>query len=277
MMRHREIPPSLHFQQPNPHIPFEELALRVVGLAAGRGRRPVARPSPGSARSVSAAPTRTWCCRRHPTDSPELDDPVPRAQRAHLLAVSARSDEALRELVARYDDSSRRAGTHAHAALSRRSRPRGAPYSPRAPARLRRRVRWPTSARRWARSPATRPAGPVLRLPGGSADDPRWPSSSPARGRGGGRSVSTCWTQPVFRGVLEHCDALLRDHVDWSLLEEFDRGHRGSRLADPASASRRCVPSRWPWRCCGGPGASSPRRSSGTVSARSRPRTSPGR
>jgi acyl transferase domain-containing protein len=27
--RHREIPPSLHFHKPNPHIPFEELLLRV--------------------------------------------------------------------------------------------------------------------------------------------------------------------------------------------------------------------------------------------------------
>ena len=28
-LRHREIPPSLHFEEPNPHIPFDELPLRV--------------------------------------------------------------------------------------------------------------------------------------------------------------------------------------------------------------------------------------------------------
>ena len=28
-LRHREIPPSLHFEKPNPHIPFDELPLRV--------------------------------------------------------------------------------------------------------------------------------------------------------------------------------------------------------------------------------------------------------
>jgi acyl transferase domain-containing protein/surfactin synthase thioesterase subunit/acyl carrier protein len=29
-LKHRELPPSLHFEQPNPHIPFDELSLRVV-------------------------------------------------------------------------------------------------------------------------------------------------------------------------------------------------------------------------------------------------------
>ena len=28
-LQHREIPPSLHFEEPNPHIPFDELPLRV--------------------------------------------------------------------------------------------------------------------------------------------------------------------------------------------------------------------------------------------------------
>jgi microcystin synthetase protein McyG len=28
-LKHRQIPPSLHFQTPNPNIPFEELRLRV--------------------------------------------------------------------------------------------------------------------------------------------------------------------------------------------------------------------------------------------------------
>src|SRR5208337_4018421 len=29
VLKHREIPPSLNFEEPNPHIPFERLALRV--------------------------------------------------------------------------------------------------------------------------------------------------------------------------------------------------------------------------------------------------------
>jgi acyl transferase domain-containing protein/surfactin synthase thioesterase subunit/acyl carrier protein len=29
-LKHRKLPPSLHFEKPNPHIPFEELSLRVV-------------------------------------------------------------------------------------------------------------------------------------------------------------------------------------------------------------------------------------------------------
>src|SRR5207245_6975303 len=29
MLKHREIPPSLHFREPNPHIPFDSLPLRV--------------------------------------------------------------------------------------------------------------------------------------------------------------------------------------------------------------------------------------------------------
>ena len=57
-LRHGEIPPQLHFEQPNPHIAWADLPVAITDAAPSRGRP--ARPrSRASARSASAARTRT--------------------------------------------------------------------------------------------------------------------------------------------------------------------------------------------------------------------------
>lgn len=109
VLKHRAIPPSLHFQKPNPYIPFEELLLRVqqklgpwptgpaLGLAGvssfGLGGTNVhvvleeAPPSGGDqSRSLEARPEHT-------------DD---EAEPAHLFTLSARSPKALYSLAGAY-------------------------------------------------------------------------------------------------------------------------------------------------------------------------------
>ena len=63
-LRHRAIPPSLHFHNPNPHIPFDELPLRVQTALEPWPTGPAAWPA--SARSASAAPTPIWFSKRRP-------------------------------------------------------------------------------------------------------------------------------------------------------------------------------------------------------------------
>ena len=57
------IPAHLNFENPNPHIPFEDLRLKVVAEPTA-GRRRSVRGEPGCRRSVSVAPMRMWCWSR---------------------------------------------------------------------------------------------------------------------------------------------------------------------------------------------------------------------
>jgi len=109
-LKHREIPSSLHFQKPNPYIPFEELSLRVqqklgpwpttgpaLGLAGvssfglgGTNVHVVLEEAPplggGQSRSREARPE-------------HADD---KAKPAHLFTLSARSPQALYSLAGAY-------------------------------------------------------------------------------------------------------------------------------------------------------------------------------
>ena len=65
-LQHREIPPHLHFQEPNPHIPWAELPVAVPTQRHALAAAARDADRPGSARSASAARTRTWSSRRRP-------------------------------------------------------------------------------------------------------------------------------------------------------------------------------------------------------------------
>ena len=64
-LQHRTIPAHLHFTTPNPHVPWDRLPIAVPTQATAWPRRR-SDVSPASARSVSAAPTRTSSSRRRP-------------------------------------------------------------------------------------------------------------------------------------------------------------------------------------------------------------------
>ena len=88
-LHHEAIPPSLHFESPNPKLGLEESPF-YVNTTCGPGRRAGLRAGPASARSAWAARTRTSCSRRRRRARPC------RAGRAEqLLALSARSAPAL--------------------------------------------------------------------------------------------------------------------------------------------------------------------------------------
>lgn len=107
-LQHDEIPPQLHFEQPNPHIDWENLPIEVVA-------KPTPWPKPKRIAGVSsfgmsgtnahiilgAAPA------VEPEVNPEVNpDTDPEinvcARSSHLLTLSAQSPQALRELAQRY-------------------------------------------------------------------------------------------------------------------------------------------------------------------------------
>ncbi len=227
MVRHRAVPPSLHFERPNPHIPFAELKLRVAA-AAGPW------PSTGTPARAGVSSFGFGGTNAHVVIE-EAPAPAPSAARAGvpLLVLSARSPEALGELAGRYEAHLARVPDSAVDGLCRAAAVRRTHHDHRlacvgrsatelrdalaAYGRGDERPGLSAGPRRVGRRPAV-----AFVFPG---QGPRWWPLG----------ADLLATEPVFRGVLERADALLLPE-GWSLLEELTAGPDAARLADPAVA-----------------------------------------
>ncbi|NJR69835.1 MAG: SDR family NAD(P)-dependent oxidoreductase [Synechococcales cyanobacterium CRU_2_2] len=95
-LQHRQIPPHLHFSQPNPHIPWERLAVEIP-----------TRLEPWSCRGsrlagVSGFGMSGTNVHLIVEEASEAEAPMACDRPAHLLTLSARSEAALRDVAARY-------------------------------------------------------------------------------------------------------------------------------------------------------------------------------
>ncbi|KWX56762.1 type I polyketide synthase, partial [Mycobacterium sp. NAZ190054] len=104
-LQHEMLPKSLHFESPNPHIPWDSLPVRVVDEATpwqtnGRPRRAGVSSFGFTGTNahvlVEEAPSR-------PAPGSDGEPDTPARQTAHVLPLSARSPEALTTLAQRYD------------------------------------------------------------------------------------------------------------------------------------------------------------------------------
>lgn len=110
-LQHEAIPPSLHFQQPNPHVPWDALPVRVVDEARpwqtnGRPRRAGVSSFGFTGTNAhviveEAPPSAT--ADEYSSDGAELE-PADLREPLHVLPLSARSPEALVALAQRYGD-----------------------------------------------------------------------------------------------------------------------------------------------------------------------------
>ena len=101
-MRHRMIPPSLNFSEPNPNIPFDRLPLRVAQHLTAwpeHGGRALAGVSSFGFGGANAHVVLAEAPQARAT--PPADDTT--ALRVELLPLSARSPEALHALATRYE------------------------------------------------------------------------------------------------------------------------------------------------------------------------------
>jgi acyl transferase domain-containing protein len=104
IVREGRVPASLHYRFPNPHIDFEALRLRVVTEA-----EPLPRPGTGEplvvVNSFGFGGTNAQCLLAPPPPIDPLSSalPVP-TTRPLLLPLSAASEDALSDLVSRYEE-----------------------------------------------------------------------------------------------------------------------------------------------------------------------------
>ncbi|XXX73809.1 acyltransferase domain-containing protein [Sorangium sp. So ce134] len=202
-LKHRELPPSLHFETPNPHIPFADL-----GLAVQRALGAWPEPDKPAVAGVSAFGFGGTNC--HVV----LEGPWP--SQAELLALAAPSHGALRALAGEVLDELAAAGELAP--LSRLCRGAAARSSGQ-PHRLAATARSPGELRRLLEGFLAGEARPGLSVGAARPEQPPRPvfvfTGQGSQWAGMGRSL--LHREPVFRAVLERCDEIIQEHLGWSL------------------------------------------------------------
>jgi acyl transferase domain-containing protein/SAM-dependent methyltransferase/acyl carrier protein len=237
---HGEIPPQLHFQEPNPFINWSELPIAVPTVPAPwpqeAGRRLAGVSSFGfsgtNAHVILEAPP------PRPTPAPP---PAAAGRRAHVLALSAKSKAALGQLAGRYAGYLDAHPDTAVAELCVAANTGRAHFGHRAAvltaagggrddaAGLREALVALAAGRehpdvRVGSSGGELPAGIVFLFSGQGDQHP-----------GMGRALFE--TQSAFRLALERCDALLRPHLTTPLLEVlYGSGEQAALLQEPAYA-----------------------------------------
>ncbi|MEV2240434.1 SDR family NAD(P)-dependent oxidoreductase [Micromonospora sp. NPDC049891] len=228
MLRHRRIPASLHYREPNPHVSFEQLSLRVADTAqpwpAGDG------PALAGVSSFGFGGTNCHLVLQEAPPAATAERTVPGDNL--LLTVSAPTHAALRELAARHAARLREPGAESTVAA----------YCAAAAVR-----RTHHAERLACVGGSAAELSEALAAFAGGDDHPGLIAGGRRTGRrprpvfvfaGQGPrwwplAADLLDTEPVFRETLWRCDAALRRYVDWSLVEQLTIAPERSRLADP--------------------------------------------
>ena len=224
-MRHRELPASLHFEEPNPHIPFDRLPLRVNTALVPWPAPPDTAMLAGVS-SFGFGGTNAHLVLQGPPQ-PDAGAPVGARENGNrdtastcLLPLSARSAPALKSLAQSYRDHLLSPELTAaprdicYAAGARRSHHEyrlaatgnsAAELAGGLEAFLSGEIRPGLSC---GRKLSDRQRKLVFVFPGQGS---QW----------FGMGQTLLRTEPVFREAIERCDSAMRPYGDWSLLEEL--------------------------------------------------------
>lgn len=96
-LAHEQIPPHLHFHEPNPHVPWDELPVRIPTRAAPWPRGERRRRAGVSSFGFSGTNAHVVV-----EEAPLDESPAAPERPCHLLLLSAKDPQALRELAGRY-------------------------------------------------------------------------------------------------------------------------------------------------------------------------------
>lgn len=222
-LKHRTIPPTLHFEKPNSYIPFDKLHLRVQQDVVPWPESSF--PSLAGVSSFGFGGTNAHVVLEEAPVSVAEADASEAA--VNVLPLSARSPEALEALAKSYVEylnspSAAQVGleTLCYNASVRRSHHR---YRMARVAQDRRELaarleEWAKGGGARERRTAALQRSPIVFVFSGQGS--QWSEM--------GRVLQD---EPVYQEKLRECDELLRRHADWSLLEELRASPAGTRLA----------------------------------------------
>ncbi|HYU00407.1 MAG TPA: amino acid adenylation domain-containing protein [Gemmatimonadales bacterium] len=228
-LKERAVPPSLHFATPNPHVPFEELGLRVQQVLTPWPEHHGAALAGVSSFGFGGTNVHVVLEEAPPGDGGDGD---PQAPEADLLPLSAHTPEALaalagahRELLSTHRSDDRAFLDDVCAATGRRCN-----HLDHRVALIARSTDELIAGLDDFLRGITRPGVVAGRRGDGrsrlafvfSGQGSQWP--------GMGRALLR--EEPVFRQAVERCDRALRPHVDWSLLEQLESAEQAAPLAE---------------------------------------------
>lgn len=221
-LKYQQIPPSLHFNQPNPYIPFDKLPLKVQSTLIPWPQKET--PAKVGISSFGFSGTNAHIILEAVTLSQTTQQPPLRFP--HLLPISAHTPEAVTNLVQGYQgliedkeltpndvqnlcySASTRRTHHAH----RRAVVINSPQELQASLQELEAVDLDSLPKPSKRKPKI---AFVF-----SGQGPQW--------WGMGRELLA--QEAVFRAVIEECDRLIQKYAHWSLLEQFTLAESETRL-----------------------------------------------
>jgi len=212
-LKHGQIPPSLHFNSPNPQIDFERLLLRVKKTLAPWPERST--PALAGVNSFGFGGTNAHVVLEA---APHREDmPQQKEYSAHLLTLSAKSGKALRELAQRYVAflNNRTDISVADVCLSANTRRSHFHHRLACVAKSKDQLRGQLQAFAAGEEAVGTTQGAV-------ANDTSPSIAFLFTGQGSqyiGMGEELYHTQPLFRETLNHCDAILQPYLPTPLLE----------------------------------------------------------
>ncbi len=231
-IKHRQLPPSLHFEQPNPLIPFEELPVAVqtrLGPWPDESGPLLAGVSSfgfGGTNShvvLEEAPASPWLLLAAAEASPSPD------QAAYLLALSAQNEGSLGALAGVYEeflDESGRGAALPLADICYTAARRRSSFGHRLALTGRTRAELAAKLAAFRRGEHT--PGLAAAEPGAAPRVAFVFSGQGSHWLGMGQQLLA--QEPVFRAVLTECDALIQARAGWSLLAELAAPAQRSHL-----------------------------------------------
>ncbi|NTX50379.1 SDR family NAD(P)-dependent oxidoreductase [Myxococcus sp. CA039A] len=214
-IRHRALPPSLHFETPNPLIPFEALRLEVQHTLTDW-------PEPDRKLLAGVSSFGFGGTNCHVL----LEEPD--APRAELVRVSAESPEALRAAAQRLFERLDGAIHQPWSELLRSAADEDGAHAHRLAMTVRSRKDLRASLQAFLSGEAR--AGVCV---GSVGPEHGWKPVFVFSGHGAhwpGMGLSLMRTEPVFRAVLMRCERLIQQNVGWSLLEVLGAEDSAARL-----------------------------------------------
>jgi acyl transferase domain-containing protein/acyl carrier protein len=224
-LKNKTLPPSLHYESPNPHIPFEELNLRVNSRLAPWPEN--SGPALAGLSSFGFGGTNVHMILQQAEHEQELDQQQEVAS-LHLLPLSARSEEALHSLARTFEqllspNSGAALEDICYAAARRRSS-----FDHRIVLIGHSREELQAALRAFREGV---PTPDLIREEPLSVNDPGIVFVFAGQGgqwQGMGRELME--QEPVFRQTIEQLDSLIQEQFGWSLMNVFTSEPEDSRL-----------------------------------------------
>ncbi|WP_114752540.1 non-ribosomal peptide synthetase/type I polyketide synthase [Pleomorphovibrio marinus] len=224
-LKHRKIPPSLHFSAPNPEIPFDQYHLKVATALLQWPK--TLRPARAGVNSFGFGGTNAHVILEEPPQVEKPEEPL--SSQTEFLSISARAPGALADYVAGYKQRLKEGFTNTLRNLCNAAANRQSHYEYRM-AVLGNNLEEMVGGLQAFQHKEERadvivgkakPASSIRLAFAFSGMGPQWWAM--------GRELFA--SEPAYRDTLTKCDHILRPIAGWSLIDELNKEEHDSRIA----------------------------------------------